>query len=67
MLCDTCSKLFFIFKNKNCMRCNGLVMINLSVLCDFCSATEKQCSFCLKKVISQQDRNINSGCNCGKS
>jgi len=47
------------------MRCQGAVFNNLSVLCEFCSNTEKLCAVCLKKVISQVERNKGRGCGCG--
>lgn len=65
MLCPNCTKLAFLQTNKKCMRCQGGVFTNLSVLCEFCSNTEKLCSVCLKKVISQAERNKGRGCGCG--
>jgi len=65
MLCPNCTKLAFLQTNKKCMRCQGAVFNNLSVLCEFCSNTEKLCAVCLKKVISQVERNKGRGCGCG--
>lgn len=65
MFCPNCSKLTFLHTNKHCIRCHGHVSNNISVLCEQCSRTEKQCSACLKKVIGQNSR-ANRGCNCGK-
>ena len=50
MLCPTCSKLAVVYLNKKCIRCQGGVLQNISVICDTCSSREKQCSACLKKV-----------------
>lgn len=66
MLCPNCVKLAFLHTNKSCIRCQGVVLNNVSVLCDFCSANSKQCSVCLKKVISEAERVAHKGCNCGK-
>jgi len=65
MLCTNCIKLAFTNVNKNCVRCQGQVIINISVLCEFCSTTNKQCSVCLKKIISVEQRNSKKGCGCG--
>jgi len=64
MLCTNCSQLAFLHTNKSCVRCHGNVVNNISVLCDLCSATEKQCAVCLKKIITQTA--AKKGCNCGR-
>ena len=66
MLCSNCSKLALSNSNKNCSRCKAVINNNLSVICDACSANGKQCSVCLKKIVSQQARNAGRGCGCGK-
>lgn len=66
MMCFNCSKLSFLNTKKTCIRCQGEVFNNLSVLCEHCSSSERQCSICLKKIISQTDRNKQRGCNCGR-
>ena len=64
MLCVNCAKLVLLNLNKKCIKCQGSVFNNLSILCESCSAKEKQCSVCLKKIqlVSERYR----GCNCGK-
>lgn len=62
MLCPTCSKLLLLHTTKNCIKCQGLVLNNLSVLCDSCSTTEKQCAVCLKKVILSTKQPRDCGC-----
>jgi len=64
MLCSNCLKLAFMSTNKKCVRCQGALFNNISVLCDNCSETHKQCSVCLKKIVSQEERNKNRGCGC---
>lgn len=65
MLCSNCAKLARLYTKKFCMRCQGEVLINISVLCEFCSSTEKMCSVCLKKIVPPTSH-VNKGCNCGK-
>lgn len=50
MLCETCSKLSFQYTKKICIRCQAEVLNNISILCEQCSAKEKQCAACLKKI-----------------
>lgn len=50
MFCPNCSKLAILHTKKTCIRCQGEVFNNLSVLCETCSGTEKICSICLKKT-----------------
>lgn len=66
MFCDSCNQLSILSANKICVKCKSIVYNNLSVLCDVCSTTNKQCSICLKKIVSAQERNKNRGCGCGK-
>lgn len=65
MLCTNCVKLAFLNTKKSCIKCQGMVYTNISVFCDSCSNTEKQCAVCLKKVISEAVRALKRGCNCG--
>lgn len=64
MICPNCSKLVFLNINKNCIKCQNTIFNNLSVLCDFCSATEQKCAVCLKKILSHNKSYKN--CGCGK-
>ncbi len=52
------------YTKKICARCKGEVLNNLSILCEYCSNSEKKCAICLKKTNNIQTRN--RGCNCGK-
>lgn len=65
MFCDSCSKLSYLQTQKVCIRCSGQVLNTISVLCDLCSGTSKQCAVCLKKVISAAQRAVARGCGCG--
>jgi hypothetical protein len=65
MLCPNCMKLAMLHSNKICVRCQGQIINNISVLCETCSNKEKQCSVCLKKIIPQAIRNAGRGCGCG--
>ena len=66
MLCNNCSKLALLNATKTCIRCQGTVLINLGILCEFCSNTEKKCAVCIKNIIPQSERQSKRGCNCGK-
>ena len=68
MLCPNCSRLSSNQAHKKCIKCNSSVFLQLSVLCENCSATEKKCSICLKKIVSAAERiaKQHGGCNCGK-
>lgn len=71
MYCLNCSKLVFLPLNKKCIKCQGIVKNNISVLCETCSSQEKICSSCLKKIYQTIDnphmRHILSGCKaCGR-
>lgn len=63
MMCINCSKLAFLFTNKQCLSCQGEVIVTIAVICEFCSLTNKICSVCLKKT--QSTVPIRGGCNCG--
>lgn len=65
MLCVNCSKLAFLSLIKNCIKCHGTVNNNLSVLCESCSSSERQCSVCLKKIHNPAPPGY-KGCGCGK-
>lgn len=52
MLCPNCSKLSYQYTNKTCLRCQGSATTTISILCENCSARDKQCAACLKKVDS---------------
>jgi hypothetical protein len=64
MLCSNCSKLAFLQATKYCARCHGNVTNNISVLCEKCSSTAKQCAVCLKKIIVAVT--ASRKCNCGR-
>lgn len=49
---------------KKCLKCQGDVIISISVICDFCSMTSKKCSACLKQMSNNQSAR-KKGCNCG--
>lgn len=49
MLCNNCVKLAYLHTKKKCVRCQGDVFENISVLCNRCSVAEGVCSVCLKK------------------
>lgn len=63
MLCSNCSKLSILHTKRTCIKCQGEVFNNISVLCDFCSLTDKMCAICLKKMQnSLADKLKNAGC-----
>lgn len=63
MLCINCSKLAFLHTKKKCIRCQGEVLNNISVLCEFCSKSDNVCSVCLKKTNNSfADKLSKSGC-----
>jgi hypothetical protein len=72
MLCDTCSKLLILNTARTCIKCQGIVIQNIAVLCEACSIREKLCAACLKKVYQNKFdnpiyKNLTSGCKaCGK-
>jgi hypothetical protein len=68
MLCSGCSKLSQLHTNKKCLRCQGDVYLNISRLCETCSATDHQCSACLKKIVDPDSRRVKlTGCgHCGQ-
>jgi len=67
MLCNTCSKLASMNTQKTCLRCNSFIYINLSVICDNCSKTEKLCSICLKKLYNPAVKPKSNCGNCGNN
>lgn len=56
MFCVGCTKLSYQYTKKICMRCQATVNNTISMICDTCSATAKQCAACLKKV--KNDANV---------
>lgn len=62
MICNNCSNLVFLNTSKACVKCRGEVLNNLSVICDGCSNSAKQCAVCLKKILPLKQ---SKGCNCG--
>lgn len=72
MLCSNCIKLTYLPLDKKCIKCQGAIAKNISVLCEACSAREKICEVCLKKFFGIGDnpnnKHLLSGCHsCGKS
>lgn len=69
MLCDSCNKLAILYTSKTCMKCQGSVTQNISVICDSCSNSNQTCSACLKRLV-KKDAPLKSqppGCrSCGK-
>jgi hypothetical protein len=65
MICPNCLRLALLTANRKCMRCQGDVFNNLSVICDGCSDKDRQCSVCLKKIVPPANRNKSQGCGCG--
>jgi hypothetical protein len=63
MMCGSCAKLAFLYTKKQCIRCQGEVIVTIAVLCEFCSLTNKICSVCLKKT--QSVAAVRGGCGCG--
>jgi len=63
MLCASCSRLAIMTANRKCMRCQGDIFNNISVICDSCSDKSKQCSICMKNIAP---KNRARSCNCGK-
>jgi hypothetical protein len=69
MFCVNCSKLALLMTRRLCIRCQSVVLNNLSILCEYCSNSEKVCSICLKKIKTVEDSNKSRyrGCgNCGR-
>ena len=64
MMCTNCSKLAFIYVKKACLRCQGEVAINIAVVCEICSAKNKICTVCSKKILPPVSKV--GGCGCGK-
>lgn len=63
MFCASCTKLSYLYTQKPCVKCQGNVLNNISVLCETCSNSSKNCSVCLKRIEIQHRTR---GCNCGK-
>lgn len=61
MLCPQCSKLSFVYTKKSCRKCQSPVSINIASICDGCSAKDKICSACLKRLPGSQPPR---GCGC---
>lgn len=53
-----------MYTNKKCMRCQGAVIVSVAAICEVCSANDKICTVCLKKLAPLQP--APGGCNCGK-
>lgn len=69
MLCDSCNKLATLYTTKKCMKCQGSVTQNISVVCEACSNSNQSCSACLKKMIKKDYvlRSHATGCrSCGQ-
>lgn len=71
MFCSNCIKLVFLPIKKKCIKCQGAVDKNISVLCETCSGREKICASCLKKFYtgldSPHNKHMLSGCKaCGR-
>lgn len=66
MFCANCSKLSVLHTMKKCSRCQSDVFNNISILCEFCSLTEKVCAACLKKVVAPSAAAKKRGKCCGK-
>ena len=64
MICSNCSKLAYLYTNKNCLRCQGNVTVNIAVICEVCSANSNNCTICLKNIPKNPPQS--GGCNCGK-
>lgn len=63
MLCTNCSKLALLYTKKSCIKCQGDVLNNISVLCETCSNVDKVCAVCLKKVQTYLVNKLkNGGC-----
>lgn len=64
MFCNACNKLMVKYGDKKCLRCQGKITTNISVICDQCSNNDKQCSACLKKIQLQPKKRAGCG-TCG--
>ena len=68
MFCSNCVKLVYLHTKKKCVRCQGEVFNNISVLCTKCCTAEGVCSVCLKKqnLATFNPANAKKGCrSCG--
>lgn len=67
MLCSNCIKLSSLPAKKKCIKCQGDITTNINVLCDFCSASEKKCAVCIKKVSEYYiNKSFSRNCGCHK-
>lgn len=70
MICSECSKMAILNSKKICIRCGGVIMNNLSCICEQCSKENNICSICLKKTNINNSLNNNKlrpGCkSCGR-
>lgn len=68
MFCQNCTKLVLLHTKKTCIKCHGEVLINICVLCESCSNTDKKCAVCLKKTDSSFAKKLSTyGCNACRS
>jgi len=66
MFCSNCAKLALLVTQKKCIKCNALVLNNISVLCESCSNSQKICSVCLKRINPDPRKQSYRGCGrCG--
>lgn len=67
MMCSNCVKLAFFESKKPCIACQGEILNNLSVLCEFCSNSNTVCSVCLKNINHFIEKKTSSVCGpCGR-
>ena len=66
MLCDNCNKLAIVYTTKKCMKCQGAIFINISIICESCSAQNKSCSACFKKIQPLSNNRAKPCGSCGK-
>lgn len=70
MMCPGCQKLAVLHTVRQCVRCKGTILENLSCICGQCSKDQGVCSVCLKRLSLSSDPTKNhalkSGCrSCG--
>ena len=66
MLCETCNKLAILYTNKKCLKCQGAITINISVVCEICSKSTNTCSACLKKLTPALTKKTGGCKTCGR-
>jgi len=69
MFCPACAKLAYLNTKRICVRCQGVILNNISCICDTCSNDNKICSACLKKITvnpASPTAHLLKGCGCGK-